>query len=257
MLAWAVRAYLARSPIRRGKGFLTRSVFRPLLPDYPSTFPVRLKDGSRFDLYYRDVLGTEFLIHGSFESAEIALLKTLTRPGTCVFDVGANVGCLTVPIARSNPMAEVFAIEPLPANVQRLRAHLALNGLENVRVVEAAASGVEGTISFSPSADPALGTTSERHANDGVFAVRSTTIDALWASAGAREVSVMKIDVEGAELAVLRGARSVLRQCSPALLIEANTPTALTDLVRDLQPFGYFRQAVRGLQPWNHLFTTR
>jgi FkbM family methyltransferase len=247
--------YVAKSPLNRGKGFVTRSVLRPLLPARPATFRVRQKDGSMFDLYYREVLGTEFLIHGTFEAEEVALLKRLTRDKTSVFDVGANVGCLTVPVARSAPSAKVVAIEPLPENVRRLRAHLALNGVDNVDIVEAAASDSEGTTAFAIAADPAFGSTSESSASGGSLVVPSTTIDALWASVGSPDVSFIKIDVEGGELAVIRGAQALLRDRSPALLIEAATPTALADVVEELKPRGYRRQAVNGLQPWNHLFT--
>jgi FkbM family methyltransferase len=215
---------------------------------------MRLKDGSVFDLYYREVLGTVFLIDGSFEEAEIELLKRHTRAKAWLFDVGANVGCLTIPAALSEPLAQFMAIEPLRANVDRLRAHVALNGVHNVEVVEAAAADVEGTTSFVPATDPALGTTTEISASEDAITVRCTTIDDLWTRAGRPEVSLLKVDVEGGELRVLRGAHMVMRHCSPVLLIEANTAAALNELILELRQFGYVRQPFPGLQPWNYLF---
>jgi hypothetical protein len=87
--------------------------------------------------------------------------------------------------------------------------------------------------------------------------VRAVTLDALWAEHGEPELSAVKIDVEGAEPAVLRGATRLLEPWHPAVLIEAND-----DALRDVQtallePLGYRRTHPDGFSAYNYLFVAR
>jgi FkbM family methyltransferase len=128
-----------------------------------------------------------------------------------VADVGANVGFHTVVIAREvGPSGEVHAFEPLPETVGLLRANVWRHGCDNVTLHEAAATDAPGTVSLELDPDGRSGA----HLAEGGIEVAATTLDAAL---GGRRLDVLKLDVEGAEPLVLRGARDVLA-ASPALI---------------------------------------
>jgi hypothetical protein len=83
--------------------------------------------------------------------------------------------------------------------------------------------------------------------------VRQVTLDELWDAAGCPPVSILKIDVEGSEVEVIRGAEHLLSVQRPAILAEANGPVLESLLREALSRFGYIASPARVL-PWNHLF---
>src|SRR5260370_22869520 len=95
-LLWPLRQYLRLSPLQRGKGLLTRLFLMPFIPPAPASFVAQLPGGARIALQYRETLGLTTLIHGGFAVAETRRLCACARPGTCVIDVGRNVGIFTV-----------------------------------------------------------------------------------------------------------------------------------------------------------------
>ncbi len=166
---------------------------------------------------------------GSYERDKQEHLARLVRRGDVVYDVGANAGYYTLLASRlAGPTGQVVAFEPVPLNVARLRAHLSLNRVANARVVEAAVSDEEGAARYATPdctetghiADAGELVGEDRAALD----VRLVTVDARVAAGELPPPDVMKIDVEGAELAVLRGAERVLRERRPRLLVELHTP---------------------------------
>jgi FkbM family methyltransferase len=207
---------------------------------------------------FRETLGYATLIYGAFERAELESALVLARPGTTALDVGSNVGTFAVVMAGAvGDQGSVIAVEPDPANVRRLRANLALNGVTNVRIIEAAASNRDGSIVLHLAEDPAyhsLGTVLHASPSINDLAVRSLPLDRMWRDAGEPVVSLMKVDVEGAEIDVLEGSQQILSTYHPALLIEAGGDRELGAMRAFLAPFGYHKHHRDGYMPWNHLF---
>ena len=232
-----LRAYLSPPGPRRGKDFLLHRVLLPMIPADPqASFVARLAGGGRLRLRRGEAIGYEILLHGAFEAAESRYLFSRARTGTTAIDVGASVGLFTVPLARAvGPAGRVVAIEPDSENIARLEANLHLNRLQNVLVERVAAGDGDGEIELHMANDPAFHSTVAVHAGREVghaLRVPVARLDTIWMRLGRPAVSAIKIDVEGAELAVLRGAETLLRETQPALLLEANTTEherALTD----------------------------
>jgi FkbM family methyltransferase len=228
------------------------------LPPDDRTFFALTPGGGRVRLRYREVIGFTVLLQGSFEDAEVKTLMQAARPGTVAVDVGANVGIFTIPLARAvGPDGAVWAFEPLPENLDRLGANLRENHLTNVRLLAAAASDADGTLSFNVADDSAYGSTGD--VLHGREAVRSVTVSAVrldveWRRRGMPFVSVIKIDVEGAELAVLRGSHDVIGRCRPVLLVEAANADDLAEIENYLSPFKYERRRPDRFVGHNHLF---
>lgn len=216
-------------------------------------------------------LGTDesFCVYvaGSFEPNEFAFLdRTLGRRMTFV-DVGANDGLYTLFAAgRVGRRGRVLAFEPSSRERRVLDRNIALNRLRNVVVVPSALADEAGqaTLQIAPTLHGGHNTLGG-FAYKGVDAVATEqvqveTLDSVVARLGIAKVDVVKIDVEGAELKVLEGAREVLRRSRPLLLIEANddalrnqgaSTAQLLALLRSLGYAIYVFSEAKGLEePW-------
>ena len=150
--------------------------------------------------------------HLSWNPEEYRAFRAAVKPGATVIDIGANVGAYTLLFAQwVGSTGRVVAFEPAPASVAGLRHQLRLNGVaDRVEVVESAVADVVGTALFA--ADRASGANAlipDGHHGDHTVSVRTTSLDA-FCEANHLHPDVIKIDVEGAELDVLRGARRTL-----------------------------------------------
>src|SRR5262249_51802588 len=149
-----------------------------------------------------------------------ALAASLVRPGDTVIDVGAHVGIYTLLFSASvGPTGNVIAFEPSPDNVAYLRKHLALNNAGNVTIVNAAVAAQSGRARFAFGADSSTGHVS----NEGTLEVVTIRLDDYITEARCRP-SLIKIDVEGAEVEVLEGLADTLRTAAPALLVATHSP---------------------------------
>jgi FkbM family methyltransferase len=170
-----------------------------------------------------------------FEESQLRILTKMTRPGMTVIDVGANVGLYTLSLARAvGPHGRVLSLEPFPPIATLLRENVALNRLPWVTVVEKAASDRVGTTNFFvfPEGSDVYNSLGAKHRVEGVDAtmtmqVLTTTLDECAKEAGFTSVNTMKVDVEGSEERVVRGAETLIRN-SPdiTVLVEAYEPSA-------------------------------
>ena len=152
-----------------------------------------------------------------WEAGEIAALRTFVRPGTVAIDVGANIGFFTRRLAEwVRPGGLVIAIEPEARNFEALKAMLSRRGLVNVEPLQAVAAEAPGLLKLQVNA---LHPADHRISESGTE-VRAVTLDGIVEEQGWPEVSLLKIDVQGAEERVLRGALEVARRSRPAIFME-------------------------------------
>ena len=155
---------------------------------------------------------------GRYEPEQTALFQQHVRPGDVVYDIGAHFGYYTLLASRQvGSRGSVICFEPSPSNLHKLRRHIEANTLTNVRIVELAVSDREGTAHFETRTGSGVGHLSET----GPLEVRTTRLDSLAAELPAP--NVMKIDVEGAEVAVLHGAADTLRRSRPKLFLSVHS----------------------------------
>lgn len=262
MLMKPVRVYITSVPLSRGKGFLLRNVVIPVLPGDGASFLWESSSGNLIRMRYRETLGRDILMNRGFEEAERQSIYELARTSTTAIDVGANIGIVTLDMARAvGPDGSVLAVEPILSSADRLRENLRLNSVENVSVHVLAAGETDGYIEMRETSDSAFNTSlsvADPHLKvTATEQVEVAPLDSVWAEAGYPGVSFVKIDVEGAEMGVLRGATELLDKLHPALMIEANTPRSLQELVAFLSDFGYTYSQPEGYMPWNYLFAVR
>lgn len=180
-------------------------------------------------------IGRSLDLYGEFSEGEAELFAQLIQPGDAVVEVGANLGALTVPLARIAGL--VVAFEPQRIIHQQLCANVALNGLTNVFAKQMALGSEIGSI-ITPNIDYSV------PANFGGVplgewetgeTVQAVTLDGL----AAPKLDFLKIDVEGMECAVIRGARETLARCRPLIYVENDREEQSAELVSLLRESGY------------------
>lgn len=171
----------------------------------------------------------------AFEPETTAFMRPHWKPGAKVVDVGASTGWFAVQAALAG--ARVVAFEPFAAARARLEENAAMNGV-NIEVVSAAASDRAGSAQLLRNPRVALtsGGSIQRPGCRNPVADDVTTVT-LDAALPFRDPDLVKIDVEGHELAVLRGARATLAN-RPPLVLEANTAAECDALAAWLDDFG-------------------
>jgi len=168
------------------------------------------------------------------------ILESFVKPGMTVYDGGANVGFLSILLARLvGPGGRVVSFEPLPDNADRIESNARLNGFGHLVVRREALAGADGRSTFF------LGEMSTRGLLQTVFIkpdqmernsieVSVRSLDSL-AAEGVPAPDFVKLDVEGAEADTLRGGSDLLRRARPILMIELHdTNAAAAEALNDL-----------------------
>jgi FkbM family methyltransferase len=166
------------------------------------------------------------LLAGSFESSEVKFVERYLRSGMTVLDIGAHHGFYSLLASRLiGPNGRVFAFEPSARERKRLARHVALNRCSNVQIEPTALGShttqadlflVDGAEDYCNSLRPPAVDAKTRTTR-----VNVTSIDEFLSRTGIQKIDFIKLDVEGAELEVLKGARSLLAAVPrPTLLVE-------------------------------------
>ncbi len=173
---------------------------------------------------------------GSYEYEKRIVFEKTVRDGSIVFDIGAHVGFYTLLASvLVGPSGKVFAFEPVPRNLLYLREHLRLNRITNVKVVETAVSDSTGTMFFDEGPSSLVG----RISLEGRLKVRTVSLDELVSQGEVPIPHYIKIDVEGAEILVLSGAKSIFTTAHPALFLATHGRNIHQQCCQFLQSLGY------------------
>lgn len=231
--------YLRVTPLEKGRWRIINFCL-PLLRKYGPNMGervVRTRNGFLYRADLSDWLGQYVFLTGLYEPPTARLMTSLLNPGNNFVDVGANSGYFTLLAARKvGPSGQVISFEPLPSMRERIRQNLALNGFNNVKLHDVAVSNTNGEVEFfeGPSGHKGLSSLRPLSDSDSTLKVRTTPLDELYPDIDA--VSLIKIDVEGAEQLALEGMRNLLSRHKPQLVVE------ITD--QYLQAFGHNAQSL-------------
>ncbi len=182
---------------------------------------------------------------GSYEYNKQRLFERTITQGSVVYDLGGHVGFYTLLASELvGPTGKVFAFEPLPRNLSLLKEHLRLNQVLNVTVIEAAVSDKSGVVSFNESLTSAMGHISK----DGKLQVKTVVLDELILSGEIPPPDYLKIDIEGAEVMALSGAKSILTKSHPTIFLATHGSDVHGECCRLLQSFGYHLRPIDGMK---------
>lgn len=222
------------------------SAYRAAIPRIgvvPKNAIVTLGDGRAFRVFRTSaechVRSTDFLIYyfGMVDGRETRAISRLVQRGDICVDAGANSGWYTLLFSElAGPDGAVHAFEPDPRAFAQLSENVALNrSRTSVRLNNVALSRSTGTMplysthntqlsSLHPISPDFLPNQSSIHESGGPCQASVTTLDAYAGMAGLERIDVIKLDVEGSEFDVLRGAERVIRMgmAPPVLFVELN-----------------------------------
>jgi len=200
--------------------FVKKIVRKPIVfPDRNGFQYIILPEEDIYSLYHNGYLGYP-------EIAEQEFCKKVLRPGMTVFDIGAHIGQFTLLFASLvGPSGRVFAFEPCDSTMRRLKAHILLNGFNNVITEKVAVYSINSShvkLNIFPQRYSFWNTIgkpkmfSRDHPNQiepvDQEVVRTVTINEYCRSRRIQALDYLKVDVEGAELDVLKSCSGLLKR---------------------------------------------
>lgn len=186
---------------------------------WPWPVPVQITSGRRMYVDLRSAVGRGIFMKGSFDLEVFEPLKKTLKKGDIFLDIGANVGfysMLALDVVGSTGEVHAFEIDPRP--LRCLRKTVITQQLQNVFVHEVAVGEFQGTAQLTQTSD--CGHSMVRTGGNGVT-VAVTNLDSWRDENNVRGISAIKVDVEGSEYGVLRGAKGILRSDRPVVVTEA------------------------------------
>lgn len=176
--------------------------------------------------------------YGEYCPEEWRMLKQLIRPGMTVVEVGANMGSHSVDMARACAPGPFYAFEPQPRIFQILCGNLALNDIGNayahpIAIGEAEGEAVVPLVDYGQ--DGNFGGLALAAADTSGIRVRVRPLDGI----GFRQLGLLKIDVEGFEPQVLRGARETIARCRPVIYVENDRAAQQQEVISLVAEQGY------------------
>lgn len=205
---------------------MTRRDIPPALAG--STYEQVSTDVGPLWLLASDQVMRDYLRHaGTWEPEEGRLLASLLRPGVRFLDVGGNIGYFSAFVARHEPSASIHVVEPNPAVLPILRFNLWLNGVD-ATVWPVALGGERGAVSLS-TAPANVGDTRVGAVSADLLATTVVPMergDELWPD---EEFDLVKIDVQGSELAAVSGMLGALRRSPGVVIVAELWPAALRE----------------------------
>ncbi len=211
------------------------------------------RGGIRWRLDLDEGIELAIYLFSSFERSTARQIRKFLQPGMVVLDIGANIGAHALPMAKwVGPQGKVYAIEPTQNAYRKLNENLALNPALKVTLIPLRVALVE-----AGGAGPAalysswkLRGAGPRHPYHGgtqasTEGAEFLTLDLLVERLGIKRLDFIKLDVDGFECKILRGAPATLRKFRPAIILElcpyvqSENGDALDELLRLLKAAGY------------------
>lgn len=249
--------YGRRFPIRRGKlriiNFLSKLAD---LSECTSRVTVLKYGGFKMRCDLSEMLQRQFYFFGTYlvEEEIIDCWQSLARGAMTIVDVGANAGIYSLAALAVEPRADVHAFEPTPEIANRLQLTAQLNRLDRLHVHEVAASIESGTAILTRcrgelGSNEGMNFISEVKVTDHTERVQTTSLDRFCADNSINKIDLLKIDVQGHEYAVLRGAEQLISSGQiSTIFMELNWADRS-------QPYCPATQSVQFLKRFDYLFS--
>jgi len=173
---------------------------------------------------------------GTFEHEKQAIFADVIKESSVVYDIGANVGFYTLLASELvKSKGSVIAFEPLPDNIHYLKKHIEMNKCQNVKIFETGVADFTGESFFATNSSRCEGSI----AAAGPLRVNIIKLDDLVARDEIPVPDYIKIDVEGAELKVLKGAENILSKSSPVIFLATHGQEIHAQCCSYLRSLGY------------------
>jgi len=247
--------YLRNSPVDIFKEYIRHGV----VGNTPRFVQFRNKDDIIFDLDVHECVQKAIFCFHYFEPEDVAVFRTFIKPNSIVLDVGANIGQYALLASKlMGETGQVYAFEPSPEVYPKLQHHVQLNEFSNIEVITCAVAAKSGSMEFYPANEQGnQGVGSLIPADDYRAQIRSTasidvdvvSLDAFCESRDITHVDMLKIDVEGFDLEVLKGAEALMKNNPNLVIMSEVEPINLAQLGATAADFyGFMKE--RGFHAW-------
>ena len=177
---------------------------------------------------------------GIYEPHMQSLIARVVKKNSVFYDIGANVGFYSLLASKLVFPGKVYAFEPVAENVIYIQRHLTLNDIRNVEVLELAICDQVGTSTFQEEETRAMGHLKA----EGNTRVQTTTLDVLLQAQLIDPPHYIKMDIEGAELTALHGARECIQRYRPIIFLATHGCDMETECTRLLSSWRYELQNI-------------
>lgn len=220
------------SPIRLIRTFpfgrrITLRLYNRFLMHFSPRKVVKTYFGAELECDVRDMIQATIIHFGVWEPRVSQALESLIKPGDTIVDVGANIGYYSALFAKvTGPTGHVVAIEALPKLAEVVARTARRNGFENIRTVNVAVSDRSGKVVLyeAPSTNIGMTTMREDRGFPASAVINALPLTEILTKTELTNVSLIKIDIEGAEIPVVRHFLDHLDQFPrrPAIAVEAS-----------------------------------
>ncbi|RJQ37764.1 FkbM family methyltransferase [Candidatus Microgenomates bacterium] len=221
------------------------------------------KEGIKVKLPLSDAFTLGLAHLGTIGEDETFLIKKILKKGDTVMDVGAYIdGWYSLMASKLiGSKGKVYTFEPHPDHYNLLEDNVKLNNFTNIEVIKLGVSDKAGIFGFTSAGigSSLVGKSLKKNLKKKIIKIKTTTIDKFIQEKKIKNISLIKIDVEGAEMKVLKGAKQLLQQKnSPDLILEVvdgflkNAGSSKSELLSYLNKIGYkqYEFIHNGLKPY-------
>ncbi|MFZ1721705.1 MAG: FkbM family methyltransferase [Microgenomates group bacterium] len=173
---------------------------------------IEMAPGAKLICYPQSSYGS-FVVYANFpEYNEMRFIQNFVKDGDIVLDVGANIGSISILAASRGEKVRVFAFEPTEKIIPLVKENIGVNGFEErIKIYQTAVSHKNGFLQFTIENESEINhLTSKRHNSS--TSVKSLRLDTFVKRTNISRIDLLKIDVEGAEMLVLSGAKKLIQK---------------------------------------------
>jgi FkbM family methyltransferase len=197
-----------------------RKVGLALARHWPWPVSVRISNGHRMFVDLRSGIGRGIYAKGEFDPAVFSPLREALHSGDTFLDIGVNIGFYSMlALDQIGPTGEVHAFEIDERPLHCLWKTISREGLRNLHLHETAVGDCDGEVGLNMHEDSGNSSVIK---SGGARQVKMTTLDTWWRGARVKNIQAMKLDIEGAEMLALQGAKELLSTERPVIVCEAD-----------------------------------
>jgi len=230
---------------------LGKLLFKILLKGKRGMGRYTIDEGIEFEMDLTEAVNSGVAILGSWNQFETRVLKTILQPGDVIIDVGAFMGSYSLLAGKlTGEKGKVYAFEPNPDYFKKLKKNILLNRFPNIQAFDLALSNKKGVVEFYPASS---GSSLVKNVAEALIGkkikpikVKAVTLNDFVGKEKIKRIDFIKIDAEGWDLQVLKGASNILkRKDAPDIMVEVIDEqlkiagSSSYDLIKYMKSFTY------------------
>lgn len=183
--------------------------------------------------------------YGYYEKPLGDLIKRILQPGDVFLDIGANIGYFSLLAANNEPTSKIISFEPVKNLFQKLEENISVNNIKNITALNVAIGDIDEERELFISAADNLGMSSfhqPENYSGKKEKVKVISIDSWFKTARLSRVDLIKLDIEGSELAALKGMQKILQNFKPLIIAEINPETLRLFNLTPADIYGYLNK---------------